>query len=157
MVIPVELHQTAIAAASAGDVQMQSALVDTVLDLPRQGFCSEEEALVGAELLARICAARGGIAEGLRLASILMKRADYLDLAGDRERHAVYLDQTIDVLTPMANAGDKTAGAALIGIFSNLADQGDESAAVDLQTAVKRYGSDAVAMVSPLLQSEGVH
>lgn len=102
-----------LAQAAHGSREAQAALVDVIVSADTPLRTRQIEALIGAELFARMAAQHGELEDLRRLAGVLMMRASY-----EREHGCVTLAASLDaealsLLEMGADDGDELAGELL--------------------------------------------
>lgn len=117
------------ALAARGNADAQAALIDIALSLPADGVCTRDEAVCAAELMARMVATHGRPVDRMRLAAVLLIRAETALNMGDGGRHRVFQDEAVAVLNRLAGQGNRAATISLILVLNGMAEEGNEEAA----------------------------
>lgn len=135
--------------ASCGSRDAQAALVEHGLYGVPDEIVSPSERLASVEWVARMAASHGWSNDRLRLAGILLLRAEDMKVTSPA-RHAEFLSEALDILHDLAAQGVPEVGAALMVLLNELADEGNEAAAEALNEVAAQLGPAVVAEAKDL-------
>lgn len=139
-----------LAQAARGDQPSFAALALISLDLEHVPIV---ERLTCAEAFARLAAQQGGADDWLLLASILFARVHECKKAGDT-RLETFATEALSILEGLMDGGLHDGAHILAVALSTLADQGDEMAAVKLNSLMDRLNpTDAAALSVTVTES----
>lgn len=138
------------ALAAKGDVDAQAQLSALALQTVDYGV-PKREALCGAEILCRMAASQGRVRDRMTLCGVLMLRAADIREAGDLERARRLEAEGLDLLSDLASEGNQEAAACLVMALDEMADNGDEMAAVRLNLLVEKISPEALALAGRMI------
>lgn len=142
-----EAENALFEAGARGDREALSQLARTALAAPSYDGMPYYEALVAAEAFARLAVVHGDAGDQVLLAGILFSRSHVVKRGGDAVRAFDLMGQATDLLEVIVAAGNDEARIMLACALSDLADKGDEHAALRLNSMFSKLeASEAEAL-----------